>query len=132
MFRRIVEPVVIVILLALGQYMILAGLVGRARVKYRVRAPATTGDAAFERVFRVHQNTLENLVIFIPAVWIFGAYLSPNWAAGLGVLYIVARGIYARGYLAAAEKRGVGAGISGFTTVVLVVGGLVGVALTYW
>jgi len=126
------EPVVVVILLAIAQYMVLGGLVGRARVKYRVRAPATTGDEAFERVFRVHQNTLENLVIFIPAVWIFGAYLNPMWAAGLGVVYILARGIYARGYIAAADKRGLGAGISGFTTVVLVLGGLVGVALTYW
>lgn len=126
------EPVVVIVLVAIAQYMVLAGLVGRARVKYRIRAPATTGDEAFERVFRAHQNTLENLVIFIPAVWIFGTYLSPQWATGLGVVYILSRGAYARGYIAAAEKRSIWAGLSGLTTVVLVVGGLVGVALKFW
>lgn len=122
------EPVVVVILLALAQYMVLAGLVGRARAKYGIRAPAITGNEAFERVFRVHQNTLENLVIFIPAVWIFAAYLSPAWAAGLGVVFIVARVEYARGYITAAQKRSIGAGISGIVLIALVVGGLVGVS----
>jgi uncharacterized MAPEG superfamily protein len=125
------EPVVIVILLALAQYMALAALVGRARVKNGIRAPAITGSEAFERVFRVHQNTLENLVIFIPAIWIFAAYLSPAWAAGLGAVFLLARIEYARGYIAAAEKRSIGAGISGIVLVALVAGGLVGVGRTY-
>jgi glutathione S-transferase len=125
------EPVVLVILVALVEYMVLGALVGRARSKYGIRAPTTTGNAAFERVFRVHQNTLESLIIFIPAVWIFAAYLSPAWAAGLGVVFIVARAEYARSYIAAAEKRGVGAGISGLAVIALVIGGLVGVARAY-
>ena len=126
------EPVVIVILLALVEYMVLAALVGRARFKYRIPAPAITGNPTFERVFRVHQNTLENLVIFIPAVWIFGAYLSPAWAAGLGGVFIVARIEYARGYIAAAEKRSIGAGISGLVNGALVLGALVGVGRAYF
>jgi uncharacterized MAPEG superfamily protein len=125
------EPVVIVILLALAQYMVLAALVGRARVKYGVRAPAITGNEAFERVFRVHQNTLENLVIFIPAVWIFAVYLSPGWAAGLGAVFLLARIEYARGYITAADKRGIGAGISGFVLITLVLGGLIGVGRNF-
>jgi uncharacterized MAPEG superfamily protein len=127
-----VEPVVVVILLALAQYMVLAGLVGRARAKYGIRAPATTGNEAFERVFRTHQNTLENLVIFIPAVWIFAAYLSPAWAAGLGAVFLLGRIEYARGYIAAAQRRSIGAGISGLVLIALVVGGLVGVGRTYF
>jgi uncharacterized MAPEG superfamily protein len=125
------EPVVIVILLALAQYMVLAALVGRARVKYGVRAPAITGNEAFERVFRVHQNTLENLAIFIPAVWIFAVYLRPGWAAGLGAVFLLARIEYARGYITAADKRGIGAGISGFVLITLVLGGLIGVGRNF-
>jgi uncharacterized MAPEG superfamily protein len=127
-----VEPVVVVILLALVQYMVLAGLVGRARAKYGIRAPATTGNESFERVFRTHQNTLENLVIFVPAIWIFAAYLSPAWAAGLGAVFVMARIEYARGYIAAAEKRSIGAGISGIVLIALVVGGLAGVGRAYF
>jgi uncharacterized MAPEG superfamily protein len=125
------EPVVIVILVALAEYMVFSGLVGRTRAKYGIAAPAITGHGVFERTFRVHQNSLENLIVFVPAVWIFGAYVSPPWAAGVGVVYIVARAIYAQGYIAAAEKRGVGSGITGVVLMVLVIGGLVGAILTY-
>jgi hypothetical protein len=45
--------------------------VGRARVKYKIPAPQTSGDPDFERVFRVQQNTLEQLVLFLPALWLF-------------------------------------------------------------
>jgi uncharacterized MAPEG superfamily protein len=121
------ELVFLVILLALIEYTVFTGLVGRARVKYGVRAPATTGNPDFERINRVHQNTLEALIVFIPAVWIFGLYLSVRWAAALGVLFIVARVIYAVGYMRAAEKRGPGAGLTGVTNAVLVVGAIVGV-----
>jgi glutathione S-transferase len=126
------EPVILVILVALAEYMLLGALVGRARAKYRIKAPATTGNAAFERIFRVHQNTLESLIIFIPAVWVFGAFLSPAWAAALGVVFIVARIEYARSYVADPDKRGLGAGISGLALIALVIGGLVGVVRPYF
>jgi glutathione S-transferase len=120
------EPVYIVILLALLEYQVLTGLVGRARGVYGVKAPTVTGHPAFERTFRVQQNTLESLIVFVPAVWIFGLYVSVLWASALGALFIVARAIYAVGYLRAAEKRGLGAGISGLVLAALVVGGLIG------
>ena len=116
------------ILLALLEYIVMAGLVGRARAKYGVHAPATTGHPDFERANRVHVNTLENLIIFVPAVVIFAAYVSEFYAAILGALFVVARALYAIGYLLAAEKRSVGAGITGVVNVVLVVGALIGVA----
>lgn len=114
------------ILLALLEYIVMAALVGRARGKYGIRAPATTGHPDFERANRVHINTLENLIVFVPAVWIFARYVSPAWAAGLGALFVVARAMYAIGYLKAAEKRGIGAGVTGIVNIVLVVGGLIG------
>ena len=116
------------ILLALLEYIVMAALVGRARAKHGVRAPAMTGHPAFERANRVHVNTLENLIIFVPAVWIFATYLSALYAAILGGLFVVARALYAVGYLKAAEKRSVGAGITGIVNTILVVGGLIGVA----
>jgi glutathione S-transferase len=123
------ELVYLTILLALLQYAFMAALVGRARGKYGVHAPATTGHPDFERVNRVHLNTLENLVLFIPAVLIFATYVSIVWAAGLGFLFVVARAVYAVGYLKAADKRGLGAGITGLVNMVLLVGGLVGLVL---
>jgi glutathione S-transferase len=122
-----VDLVALVILLAVVEYIVLAGLVGYARGKYGIRAPATTGNEAFERVFRVQQNTLEGLVIFLPGLWLFGQYLNPAWAVGLGVAGIVGRAIYAVGYIKAAEKRGFGAGICGMVNIALAVGALVGV-----
>ncbi len=123
------ELVYLTIVLALLEYVVMAGLVGRARGKYGVHAPAMTGHPAFERANRVHVNTLENLIIFIPAIWIFATYVSASWAAGLGFVFVAARAVYAVGYLKAAEKRGIGAGITGIVNIVLVVGALVGLLL---
>jgi glutathione S-transferase len=98
------ELVYVTIVLALLEYMVMGALVGFARTKYGVRAPATTGHPDFERTYRVHINTLENLVIFIPSVWIFAAYVSPRWAAVLGFAFVICRAIYAFGYMKAAES----------------------------
>jgi len=116
------------ILLALLEYLVMGALVGRARGKYGIKAPATTGHPDFERANRVHINTLENLIVFVPAVWLFASYLSVTWAAALGALFVAARALYAIGYLQAAEKRSVGAGITGIVNIALVVGALFGVA----
>jgi glutathione S-transferase len=117
----------LVILLTVFEYMVLTTLVARARGKYGVKAPAISGHPVFDRTFRVQQNTLEGLVIFLPALWLFGRYLNPIWAAGLGVIWIAGRALYAAGYIRAAEKRGPGAGICGIVNVVLVAGALIGV-----
>ena len=99
----------IVTLLALLEYSVLGAMVGRARQTYGVEAPATTGNPDFERYNRVHVNTLEALLVFLPAVWIFS--LSVNYHLGvlLGLLFVIARIVYARGYLSAASKRSTGA-----------------------
>jgi glutathione S-transferase len=126
------EPVHIVILLTLIEYQVLTGLVARARGRYGVKAPAVTGSPEFERTFRVQQNTLEGLIAFIPAVWIFGRYVSPLWATVLGAVFIVARIVYAAGYIRAAGKRAVGAYLSGAVVAVLILGGLTGIVLKLW
>src|SRR5882672_1935110 len=117
----------IVTMLALIEYLLLGLMVGRARAKYKVEAPATIGNADFERYFRVHQNTLEALIVFIPAVWIFSLSASYMIGVALGVVFLLGRILYANGYLNAAEKRGTGAAVTFVTNAILVLGGLVGV-----
>lgn len=124
------ELVYIVILLALILYNVLGMLVGRARAAHGVKAPAITGPEEFERTFRTHQNTLESLIVFVPAVWIFGAVVDPLWAAIVGLVYLVGRVVYAWGYIGAAEKRGPGMMISFIANVVLVLGSLIGLIVT--
>lgn len=62
------EYVTIVITIALLEYMGFGAMVAKARGTYGVKAPATTGNEIFERYFRVQMNSLESLIIFIPAM----------------------------------------------------------------
>jgi len=119
----------VVIAAALLEFIVFGVLVARARIQHQVKAPAVTGHPVFERYFRVHYNTLEQLVAFVPGAWLFGTYVSPSWAAGLGVLYLVGRILYLRAYVADPAKRGMGFGLSVLPTLVLVIGGLVGAAV---
>lgn len=117
------EPVAIVIALALVEYAVFGMLVGMARGKYGVEAPATTGNPVFERYFRVQQNTQESLMLLLPGMTIFGFYYNANYAAILGLVWIVGRIIYLRGYVADPKKRGLGFMLSFVPAVILVIGG---------
>lgn len=121
-------PVFVVMLLALFEYFGFAMAVGRARYRYGVKAPATAGNEDFERVYRVQMNTLELLAIFLPALWAFALFISPMWAAILGLVFIVGRLLYFTGYVKAADKRSLGFGLSMFPTLFLLIGGLFGAA----
>jgi len=120
------EPVAVVIVLALIEYVVFGMLVGRARGIYHVKAPAVAGHEVFERWFRVHQNTLELLVVFVPSIWLFGQYVDPTWAAVLGFVYIVARILYLLGYVSDPAKREIGFALSVLPIMVLLVGALWG------
>lgn len=94
------EFVAIVIVLALIQYFVFGMLVGKARGTYEVHAPAISGHPVFERYYRVHQNTLEMIVMFIPAIVLFSYLVRPDIAAAIGAVYLVGRVIYLRAYVA--------------------------------
>jgi len=112
--------------LALLEYLIIVLLTGRARATYNVDAPATTGHPMFERWIRVQQNTVEQLVVFIPALFLFAEQVSNRLAGLLGLAFVVGRVIYVRSYVADPKTRGSGF-IIGFTaTALLVVGALIG------
>lgn len=119
--------VAIVILLALLEFVAFGMLVARARGTYGVKAPAIGGHEVFERYFRVHYNTMELLVVFVPAIWLFGLYVSPYWGAGLGAVYLVGRVVYLRSYVADPAQRSMGFGMSMLPTLALLVGALLGV-----
>lgn len=119
--------VALVMLLAVFQSLAFGGLVGWARGKYKVPAPAITGNEVFERYFRVHYNTNELLIILLPSLWLFGLYLNAMWAAILGAVYLIGRCIYAAGYISAPAKRELGFGLSSASTVLLLLGALFGV-----
>jgi glutathione S-transferase len=120
------EFVAIVTALALLQYFYFSYRVGRARGQYGVQAPATTGHPVFERLHRVHQNTLEQLAMFLPGLWLFASYVSEPIAAALGLVFVIGRAIYAQRYVAAPETRAPGSIVSMLATGVLLLGGLIG------
>lgn len=126
------ELIAIVGALALIEYMILSYLVGRARAKYSVSAPATVGHPIFERRYRVQMNTLEQLVVFIPGLFLFGRYVSAPMGAVLGGIYILGRVVYAVSYELDPAKRAAGFILSYVPTVVLIVGGLIGAAAAWF
>lgn len=119
-------PVHVVMLLALVEYFVFLLFVGSARYRFGVKAPAVSGNADFERYYRVQMNTLEILVIFLPALWTFALFVSIRWAALLGLIFIIGRALYFIGYTRAAEKRSLGFALSSLPTIVLLVGGLLG------
>ncbi|MBE9164641.1 MULTISPECIES: MAPEG family protein [Microcoleaceae] len=114
---------------ALILYFILTLNVGRARFKYKVSPPQMTGNPDFERVVRVQQNTLEQMILFLPSLWIFSQFISPIWAAGIGAVWIIGRILFAWGYYQAAEKRAAGFGISTLATLTLLGGSLIGIIM---
>jgi hypothetical protein len=116
----------IVTALALLQFLVFAFKVGGARGRFGVKAPATTGNEIFERYFRVQQNTLELLIVFVPSMYLFSRYWSPLVAVVLGGIYLIGREVYAAGYVKEPAKRSAGYGMSFLPTAVLLLGGLVG------
>ena len=95
----------IVTVVALIVYFLITMNVGRTRFKYKVMPPATSGNPNFERALRVQQNTLEQLILFLPLLWLFCLYINPTWGSGIGAFWIVGRILYALGYYQAAEKK---------------------------
>jgi glutathione S-transferase len=91
-----------------GVYVWTMVLIGPARRKHGVKAPATTGPDDFNRVYRAHVNTLEQLVMMLPVLWVFASVVGDRWAALLGLVWIIGRIVYVLGYTSAANKRGTG------------------------
>jgi glutathione S-transferase len=99
---------------------------GRMRHRFDVKAPSVTGPPEFERALRVQQNTLEQIVWFLPSLWLFVLLVSPVWGGAIGLVWVVGRVIYAISYQRDPETRGPGFLIAMAGSATLLIGALVG------
>src|ERR1700730_4456422 len=116
----------LVIALALVEFFLFGVAVSRARTRYKIPAPATTGNEVFERYFRVQMNTLEQLIIFVPSVLLFARYVNVYVAAALGVVFLIGRAAYFQGYVKAPEARHVGCSLTPVANLALLIGAIIG------
>jgi glutathione S-transferase len=112
----------LVTVLAVAFYFVTSTQVARARIKYGVKLPAISGNADFERVFRVQMNTLEWLPIFLPSLWLFAIYISDAIAAAIGLVWIIGRIVYMAGYTKSVPQRSPGFAIQSLAAVALWIG----------
>jgi len=125
-------PIAVVTIVILIEYFTFSILVARARMKSGIQPPAVAGNPEFERYFRIHQNTLEQLVVTLPALWIFGYYVHAWIGAALGLLFVVGRVVYCLGYAESAEKRTKGFIIGQLAQTILLLGALAGPIYTWF
>ena len=112
-------------LIAIIQIFIFSGKVGKLRGAKEISAPTMTGDDDFERAVRVHMNSIEQAVLFFPALWIFSTIVADLWAGVAGLAWIVGRQIYAMAYMNDPKKRSIGFMIGFLSLGVIVVWSLV-------
>ncbi len=123
------ELVAIVTALALFEYLFFSFRVGMGRGKYGVDAPAVTGHPEWERLFRVQQNTLEQLIVFLPSLWLCATFVNEGVAAGLGGVFLIGRLLYAAAYVKDPSSRTAGF-VTGFlASLALLLSGLIGAIL---
>ncbi|MFZ4688881.1 MAG: MAPEG family protein [Polymorphobacter sp.] len=109
------------VVIALFVYFGLGIVVGQARAKWSVPAPMPTGHPDFDKRNRVHINTLEQLALFLPAIFLAAPVLGDMITGGLGLLWSIGRVVYARGYYADPAKRGPGFGLTFLPTLVMMI-----------
>jgi glutathione S-transferase len=120
----------LITVLALIVYFGITVNVSRTRVKFKIPAPQISGNPYFERSLRIQQNTVEQLILFLPSLWLFSSFVSPVWANVIGSVWIISRIVYAFSYYQAPEKRTVGFAISALMVLILLIGSLVGIVIT--
>lgn len=114
--------VAIVTVIALAEFLLFGAFVSRARRRYGVPAPASTGNEMFERHLRVQMNTLEQLIIFLPLLWLFARYVNPLWATLGGAVFIIGRALYAGAYVRDPKRRSTGFALTVLPSLVFMIG----------
>ena len=125
------EHSILIVLLALLQYLFFVIKVDSTRGKYNVDAPQTIGNETWERYYRVQQNTLEQLVIFIPGLLIFSIQVDNIWVIIPGVMFILGRQIYFSTYIKDPKTRAPGMVLTILANTILIVGSIIALGLTY-
>ena len=109
----------LVTLAALVLTFVLMGRVGKERARSGLSAPAVTGDEGFERAFRAHYNTIEQIILFLPLLWLATSVIGDMWSAAIGAFWVVGRVQYSNAYIKDPKKRAPGMILSVLSTVVL-------------
>lgn len=120
----------IFILLALAQYIYFVGRTGFSRGKFGIKPPNMTGHEVWERYLRVQLNTLEQLIVFVPALLAFAQFISPKWVCIPGAIFVFARQYYSYLYIKDPMSRTPAFALTFFTNIGLVVSSLVGIAIS--
>ncbi len=121
------DTINLIVGLALIQFMFFGVMVGRARAKYGVVAPATTGHPMFERYFRVQMNTLELLVGLVPSLYTFNHYYPSSYYVPLfGAAYLIGRILYFYTYIRDPNSRSLGFVLSVIPILALIVSTVAG------
>lgn len=115
------EITVIVTVLLLLQYTWFGVQVGTMRGKLGINAPAISGSEQFDRLFRVHYNTMEQLVVFLPALWFYSHMVNALWGAGFGAVFLIGRFIYRAAYLKDPASRAVGFALTFLPSAIMMV-----------
>jgi len=118
-------------LAALVVYLWMLVVAGLARGKYKVPAPSMDGPIQFQSAHRVQANTVEQMVLFFPALWLCAFWLGDSWAGLGGLIWVVGRVVYALGYYSDPKKRSLGFLITSFGSVALLIGAGIGLIL-HW
>jgi glutathione S-transferase len=85
-------------LLAILLTLFASGRVSQMRGKHGIHAPATVGHPEFERAFRAHANTVENLILYVPLLWMAAFFYGGQLPFWVGLVWIVGRVLYITGY----------------------------------
>jgi glutathione S-transferase len=114
---------------ALLVYLALAINVARKRRRLGIEPPTMDGPPDFVRAIRIHLNTLEHIVLFLPALALFTIFQGGFWAAVIGVFWPVGRIIYAVCYARDPRSRLPGFIMAMLATLILLFGGALGALL---
>ena len=112
-------------LIALAVFFWTILLVSRARTRYGIAAPACTGNEEFERRFRVQMNTLEQLVLLLPVLWLCAIWVGELYAGIGGLVWSIGRIIYVLSYLRDPKSRSFGMLLTFLPTLVMFIADLI-------
>jgi len=131
-FGTVAKPsTAFVTLLDLAIYFAFSFKVSLARRKYKVAAPSIDGPEPFQRIFRVHQNMVEQMVLHLPLLWLAAFAMDDMFAAAFGAVWALGRVLYARGYYQKPKRRTKGLLISLAADAVLFLGILTSVIASF-
>ena len=119
-----------IVSLLIALYYVWIGIfVVQIRTKTKIAAPAVSGHPELERVLRAQINAVEFAPVIFPSLWLAALWLNDGAAAGLGVVWIIARIAYAFSYVQAPDKRGPAFIIQTLVAMILVLMAFTGIGM---